>query len=634
MTKQIMLVDDELDILKSLKRTLKIKNYDVITVSDPSEALILAEQTPPSVVITDFRMPKINGQQLIEALKKIEPNIQCMVLSGQADYEDMKALLNANNTFRFISKPWSSDELYQAVEDALESHKKNVIKQQVLQTNPAPIVEVDEFGNIIDCNLAYTELVAAEKQRGNLHQLFVFEQAVELNNFGDKRVATLASTGTLCQLELKLIANNSYLFIIKTLTPVSNEFEGFYRTKQQFLDTIEYQPKSVVICLKIRDLLVKNLIANMPSWNDGFASMVDHDKLRQHGEYTLLEIGYDQGVFFLNSVANELAVHKFLDTLTHLISVFFNRKGVQVKFSASYTTVKCEQELSALIDNLVIYNQFVSESKTDFYMQYSHSLLSEKLNEHKVSEALYSAIENDEFFLLFQPKLDLKKQSISSCEALIRWSNDTIDMTSPAYFIPIAEKDGHIIKIGNWVLDIACKTIAKWLQQDIPVTKVAVNISAQQLSQSDFTYSIKSILEKNNIAAKHIELEITESAVLEDIHQAREKLLELKLLGLSIAVDDFGTGYSSLSNIARLPVDIIKIDRSLIEDIAGDKSARDLVQNVIRLVHGLGLKVVAEGVENVEQLEVLDELGCDEVQGYLIGRPVTDDELGHFVYES
>ncbi|MCG9761939.1 response regulator, partial [Pseudoalteromonas sp. Isolate6] len=267
MSVPIILVDDEVDILKSLKRTLRLLHYEVIYTEDPKQALSLIKEHKPQVLITDFKMPSMNGQELIQEAKKHDPNIECIVLSGQADYNDMKSLINANNTFKFLSKPWNNEELYTTVEAALTNHHKNELKTQILRSNNMPLVEVNSIGNVIDCNYAYTELVLNELNKGNFFQLFNFESDKCLDDFAERRIATLTSSRVLCQVELKLKTESSYLLIIKPLSNQQDQYPNFYQSKLSFLEHINRTDNSVMICLKIRDLLVKNIISNTPIYS-------------------------------------------------------------------------------------------------------------------------------------------------------------------------------------------------------------------------------------------------------------------------------------------------------------------------------------------------------------------------------
>jgi diguanylate cyclase (GGDEF)-like protein/PAS domain S-box-containing protein len=227
------------------------------------------------------------------------------------------------------------------------------------------------------------------------------------------------------------------------------------------------------------------------------------------------------------------------------------------------------------------------------------------------------AIARGELRLVYQPQKDVKNQAVTGFEALLRWEHPTRGDISPAVFIPIAEETGAILEIGDWVLKTACREAASWTQ---PVT-VAVNVSAMQLYNANFVQELHQILLETGLPARRLEIEITETALVRDFNRALTTLRLIKALGIRIAMDDFGTGYSSLSNLRAFPFDKIKIDGSFIKSVNSNGQAATIVRAVLGLGRGLGLPVLAEGVETVAELQFLQEELCDEVQGYLLGRP-------------
>jgi diguanylate cyclase (GGDEF)-like protein/PAS domain S-box-containing protein len=227
------------------------------------------------------------------------------------------------------------------------------------------------------------------------------------------------------------------------------------------------------------------------------------------------------------------------------------------------------------------------------------------------------AIARGELRLVYQPQKDVKNQAVTGFEALLRWKHPTRGDISPAVFIPIAEETGAILEIGDWVLKTACREAASWTQ---PVT-VAVNVSAMQLYNANFVQELHQILLETGLPARRLEIEITETALVRDFNRALTTLRLIKALGIRIAMDDFGTGYSSLSNLRAFPFDKIKIDGSFIKSVNSNGQAATIVRAVLGLGRGLGLPVLAEGVETVAELQFLQEELCDEVQGYLLGRP-------------
>jgi diguanylate cyclase len=230
---------------------------------------------------------------------------------------------------------------------------------------------------------------------------------------------------------------------------------------------------------------------------------------------------------------------------------------------------------------------------------------------------LRTAITKGELWLAYQPQHDVKKGEVVGFEALVRWKNPLRGAISPAVFIPIAEEIGAILPIGEWVLREACREAAAW---PIPL-KIAVNVSAVQLHDAGFVRQLHEILLETGLPAKRLEIEITETALVRDLNRTLMALRQVKALGVEIAMDDFGTGYSSLSNLRAFPFDRIKIDRSFIKSVNSNQQAATIVRAVLGLGKGLGLPVIAEGVETKAELRFLQEENCDEVQGYLLGQP-------------
>ena len=236
------------------------------------------------------------------------------------------------------------------------------------------------------------------------------------------------------------------------------------------------------------------------------------------------------------------------------------------------------------------------------------------------------AIQRGEFVLHYQPKLDLRTGLITAVEALIRWRHPQRGLVSPLVFIPIAERTGFITEIGAWVLRTACAQAKQWLADGLAV-RVAVNLSAVQLRSENFVQRLTAILAEEGIAARYLELEVTETAIMADLEGAVQQLHELRRIGAHIAIDDFGTGYSSLSYVKRFAADTLKIDGSFVADIATDANDAALVAAIISMAHRLGLQAVAEGVETDEQLVQLRRLQCDSAQGYLFSPPVPAEDL-------
>ena len=240
---------------------------------------------------------------------------------------------------------------------------------------------------------------------------------------------------------------------------------------------------------------------------------------------------------------------------------------------------------------------------------------------------LRQALENDEFVLHYQPKMDLVGGGFTGAEALLRWNDPRTGLVAPGLFIPILEETGLIHDVGRWVLRQAIADYLRWRGAGLKVLRLAVNVSPLQLRDRRFVTEVEAVLGIDAAAAAGLELEITESLVMEDVNLSFDSLRSLRALGVRIAIDDFGTGYSSLSYLSKLPVDTLKIDRSFIVGMGGSPQGRSLVDGIVKLAHSLNLRVVAEGVETEAQSQLLAGMGCDEIQGYLLSRPIPADQF-------
>jgi EAL domain-containing protein (putative c-di-GMP-specific phosphodiesterase class I) len=260
--------------------------------------------------------------------------------------------------------------------------------------------------------------------------------------------------------------------------------------------------------------------------------------------------------------------------------------------------------------------------------QFFSSTMNDKAFERLALENdLRRAIKREEFFLLYQPQIDILTGEIVGAEALIRWQHPERGLVPPNNFILLAEKCGLIVPIGEWVLKTACAQNLAWQKEGLPPLLTAVNISAPQFKQKNFKESVIQILNDIGLAPHLLELEITESAFMENAESMLESLHSLKEIGLRLSIDDFGTGYSSLSYLKHFPIDKLKIDRSFVMDITDDSRNNAIIETIIQLGHNLKLKVIAEGVETAEQLATLDKLGCDEIQGYYFSRPLSPQDF-------
>jgi diguanylate cyclase (GGDEF)-like protein len=271
------------------------------------------------------------------------------------------------------------------------------------------------------------------------------------------------------------------------------------------------------------------------------------------------------------------------------------------------------------------------ENGRNNFLVHSEEMKTQSLEQLILETSLRRALERNELLLHYQPKQDLKRGIISGVEALLRWRHPDLGLLLPNQFIPLAEEAGLIVPIGKWVIETACAQNMAWQRQGLPVMRIAVNLSPRQFADPNLLHDIHAALEKSGMPPELLELEITESMVVQNLERTVRVLEAIKSLGVTLSIDDFGTGYSSMSLVKKLPIDSLKIDRSFVQEIVQNAEDRAIADAIIALGRALDLTVVAEGVETLEQESFLRAHNCDEIQGYLFSRPVPAQEFVEFV---
>ena len=284
-------------------------------------------------------------------------------------------------------------------------------------------------------------------------------------------------------------------------------------------------------------------------------------------------------------------------------------------------------EISTLVKNADTALYYAKNQNRGRYEFYRPEFGSEVVRKASLEKQLRGAIEAKELVLHYQPKIDLKREEVVGAEALLRWDNAELGVVPPKEFIPVAEDCGLIASIGAWVIQTACAQIKKWRGAGLESIAISVNVSCFQFTQMDLRTVVVNALDRYEVSPDLLELELTESALLEDNDQTASCLRELRAIGVKISLDDFGTGYSALSYLSRVPLDVLKMDRAFIRDVHSDPSALGVASAVVAMAHSLNLRVVAEGVDCAEQIEPLRRMGCDMIQGFIFSAALDADEF-------
>ncbi len=289
------------------------------------------------------------------------------------------------------------------------------------------------------------------------------------------------------------------------------------------------------------------------------------------------------------------------------------------------------EEIGTLVKNADAALYYAKKENRGQFEFFRSELGSNTLRTASLEKQLRGAIEANEFVLHYQPKVDLARQVVVGAEALLRWENPEIGTVPPKEFIPVAEESGLITTIGAWVIETACAQIQAWSEAGYSPLPISVNVSCQQFTRMDLQQVVVTSLDRHHVLPRQLELELTESAILEDNEHTASCLRELRAIGVPISLDDFGTGYSSLSYLNRMPLDVLKMDRAFIRDVHSDPSAAGVTSAVVAMAHSLDLRVVAEGVDCVEQLAILRRMGCDLIQGFIYSAALPAQEFAKYL---
>lgn len=349
---------------------------------------------------------------------------------------------------------------------------------------------------------------------------------------------------------------------------------------------------------------------------------------------TVSRLGGDEFVIVLPSLDQPKAAEKVALKLVDALAPPIDLGGQELRVSASIGISLFPEDgrdtetLLRNADSAMYHAKDMGRNNYQFFMEQMNVAAAERL---RLENDLHRALERHEFELHFQPRVSVANGLACGIEALIRWRHPERGLVLPEHFIPVAEDTGLIVPIGEWVINEACRQGTAWCAAGLPKLPVAVNLSPRQFRQSNLVDTVARAIERYGWPCKLLELEITEGVLMQQTSETLKTLEALNRLGVGLAIDDFGTGYSSLSYLKRFPVDFLKIDQSFVRDIAVDPDDATIVTAIIGLAHNLGLTVVAEGVENASQLDFIRDAGCDEAQGYHIGRPMPAGQLAEWL---
>ena len=570
--KKILIIDDDTPI-RSLLTDLLGDEYDCTEADSAEEALAVLRASDFDLVLSDINMGGISGLDLVPHVHLRAPETVVVMISGQQGIETAIEAMHAG-AFDYITKPFDVRHVEVAVRRALEQR--------------ALLLEKRRYENNLE------ELVA--QRTAQVERLAYYDTLTGLPNrvlFSDR----LDQAFTNAQRNQKMVS---------TLLVSVDRFK-------KINDTLGHA---------IGDLLLKEVAKRLQN-------------CIKKGE-TVARFEGEEFALLLTQIE---ATDDLVETgriIDEALKPSFLLAGHEVYVTASIGISLFPydgDEGATILQNAGAALYRAKTQGGNNYQFYTADMNARALKRLAMETSLRRAIENEEFVLYYQPQIDFGSGRVVGAEALVRWQHPDLGLLPPLEFIPLAEDTGLIVAIGAWVMREACTQAESWRQAGFADLRIAVNVSARQFQQKGFFESVVRVLEETGLESNCLELELTETSIMENAESAVALLADIRKLGVKIAIDDFGTGYSSLSYLKRLPIDILKLDRSFVNGATSDPDDAALVMAIITLAHNLRLMVIAEGVETAEHLRFLRLLRCDGGQGYLFSKPLTAELFSAFVRE-
>ena len=584
---EILIVEDELLIAKNTAKKLTKFGYNVAKIVSTGRAAIdFVTHNSPDLVLMDIAIKgDLDGIDTASEIKSIA-DVPIIFMTAYANDETLDRAAETG-CYGYLIKPYKERELQATVKMVLNKHLEQSTIRKVMQSS------IEEYSAEYDD--IYQDNLTGLPNKLFLRDLFEYLSSIINNQYG----VELESEPKPKQSSIGI-----YNISLDRLTKISN-----------LMNKAE------------ADLLVKEIAKRLTQCVDN---------LDAHGSTVYLQ--KDRFVVLL-AIEERAVAHKYGSMLLNALKEDFKAGDRQIYLTPTIGIALSPRDGSDITELLERSDKAIEYARSKGGNRCQEFTFALNIKQNRIADnlwlesELHNALERQEFELYYQPRLELKTNSILGCEALIRWHHRKMGRIDADKFIPTAEDVGLMKPIGEWVLTTACRQMQAWLDAGIDIQQISVNLSGAQFQQSDLFHQITQILFKTSLEPQFLELELTEGILVEEIKTNVQKLNLLKKLGVKISLDDFGTGYASLGYLQQFPFDILKIDRCFVRDIHQNQINAVITQSIIKMAHQLGLKVIAEGVENSSELEFLNQAQCDGIQGFVFSRPLPAAEFKRLVLE-
>jgi diguanylate cyclase (GGDEF)-like protein/PAS domain S-box-containing protein len=660
---RILIIDDE-PAIRGLLHEYLSESYRCVEAGSAEAALELLRAEKFDLVLSDIQMGGISGLEMVPRLLELAPETVVIMVSGISTIESAIEAMRVG-VFDYVTKPFDFTQVGAAVRRALEHQALREANRQaegrfrqIVEHATDIIYRTDVDGRFTLVNPVAAKIMKrpAEELVG-LHYLELVRPVyrAEIEKFYRSQFASKV-TDTYYEFPA-LVGDGGEVWLGQNvrLLVEGDRVVGFQAvardvTRQRFYDAATGLPNRALFEDELARMLTarhaERTLAVMllsPDRFKRFADTLGHaagDRLlrsvaerlaRCAGEGNLLaRFGDDEFALLLTQSGCAEDVIRVVRRIEEALKQPFRLDVHDLYVTASVGIAASPDDgtdAQALMKNAGAALFRAKEQGGNNHQFYAAEMNARALKRLSLESGLRKAFEREEFTLHYQPQMDIATNSITGMEALVRWQHPEMGLVPPAEFIPLAEDTGLIVPLDEWVLRAACSQNKVWQEAGLPHLRVSTNLSARMFRQPGLSAMVARVLEETGLDPDFLDLELTESSVISNAEVAIETLRALRELGVHVSIDDFGTGYSSLNYLKRFPADCLKIDQSFVRDAATEPNDAAIVRAIITLARSLDLKVIAEGVETQEQLSFLRLLGCDEVQGYLLSRPLPAEEF-------